>query len=86
MDAGDGDPLVIEVAGAVLSEVRKAKTEAGVSLRADVESVVVRDTPERLAALALAADDVQDAAKAAQSPPRRTTPSRCPSPSPRRTG
>ena len=65
MDAGDGDPLVTEVASAVLSEVRKAKTEAGVSLRADVESVVVRDTPERLAALALAADDVQDAAKAA---------------------
>ncbi|MET0913882.1 MAG: valine--tRNA ligase, partial [Acidimicrobiales bacterium] len=65
MDAGDGDPLVTEVASVVLSEVRKAKTEAGVSLRADVESVVVRDTPERLAALALAADDVQDAAKAA---------------------
>ena len=65
MDAGDGDPLVTEVASAVLSEIRKAKTEAGVSLRADVESVVVRDTPERLAALALAADDVQDAAKAA---------------------
>ena len=65
MGAGDGDPLVTEVASAALSEIRKAKTEAGVSLRADVESVVVRDTPERLAALALAADDVQDAAKAA---------------------
>ncbi len=66
MDAGGGDPLVTEVAGAVLGEIRKAKTEAGASLRAEVESVVVRDTPERLAALALAADDVRDAGKAAQ--------------------
>ena len=53
--AGDGDPLVSEVAGEVLGEIRKAKTEAKVSMRAEVASVVVRDTPERLAALALAA-------------------------------
>ncbi len=65
MDAGGGDPVVIDVASAVLTEIRKAKTEAGASLRADVASVLVRDTPERLAALALAADDVADAGKAA---------------------
>jgi len=65
MAAGDGDPLVTEVASAALAEVRKAKTEAGASLRAEVDAVVVRDTPERLAALGLALDDVRDAAKAA---------------------
>ena len=64
MDAGGGDPLVTEVASAVLSEIRKAKTEAGTSLRAEVASVTVRDTHERLAALAAAADDVRDAGKA----------------------
>jgi len=61
--AGDGDPLVGEVATDVLSEIRKAKTEAGASLRADVAHVLVRDTPERLAALAQALDDVQDAGR-----------------------
>ena len=35
----------------VLARVRRAKTEAKVSMRAPVEKVVVRDTPERLAAL-----------------------------------
>jgi valyl-tRNA synthetase len=65
MDAGGGEPLVTEVASAVLAEIRKAKTEAGASLRAEVSSVLVRDTPERLAALGLAADDVADAGKAA---------------------
>jgi valyl-tRNA synthetase len=65
MTAGDGDPLVTEVASAALGEIRKAKTEAGASLRADVDTVVIRDTPERLAALTLAVDDVRDAAKAA---------------------
>jgi valyl-tRNA synthetase len=64
MDAGGGDPLVTEVASAVLSEIRKAKTEAGTSLRAEVASVTVRDTQERLAALGAAADDVRDAGKA----------------------
>ena len=53
MAAGDGDPLVTEVASAALAEIRKAKTEAGASLRAEVDTVVVRDTPERLAALQL---------------------------------
>jgi valyl-tRNA synthetase len=64
MAAGDGNPLVTEVASAALGEIRKAKTEAGASLRAEVDTVVVRDTPERLAALSLAAEDVRDAAKA----------------------
>ena len=66
MAAADGDPMVTEVASAALGEIRKAKTEAGASLRAEVDTVVVRDTPERLAALQPAVDDLRDAAKAAQ--------------------
>ncbi len=61
--AGGGDPLVLDVAGAVLGEVRKAKTAAQRSLRTDVARVVVTDAPARLAALAEAADDVRDAGR-----------------------
>jgi valyl-tRNA synthetase len=46
------------MAAAVLTEVRRAKSEAKRSMRAEVTSVVVRDTPERLAALAEGAADV----------------------------
>ena len=58
--AGAVDAAVYDVAGTVLGEIRKAKTEAGVSLRADVESAVVHDTAERLALLAPAIEDVKD--------------------------
>ena len=62
--AGDGaDPLVLDVAAAVLGEVRKAKTVAQVSMRADVARAVVRDTPARLAALGAVVDDVRDAGR-----------------------
>jgi valyl-tRNA synthetase len=64
--AGDHDPLVPQVAGEVLAEIRKAKTEAKRSLRTDVERAVVRDTAERLAALALAVDDVKESGKVAE--------------------
>jgi valyl-tRNA synthetase len=62
--AADGAPLVYVVAAEVLSEVRKAKTTAQVSLRTDVARVVVRDTPERLDALRGALDDVREATRA----------------------
>lgn len=55
------DPLVLDVAPAVLGEVRQAKTVAQASKRAEVARAAVRDTPERLAALAAAAADVRDA-------------------------
>ena len=61
--AGDVGPLPLEVASAVLAEVRKAKTEAKVSLRTEVESVTVRDTASRLEALRLVAGDVESAGK-----------------------
>ena len=65
-DLGEGgNRLVLETAAAVLAEVRKAKTEAKQSLRAEVARVVVHDTPERLAALAAAEADVREAGRIA---------------------
>ena len=57
------EPLVYEVAAAVLGEVRKAKSYQKRSLATPALRVVVRDTPERLAALAKAEGDVRDAGK-----------------------
>ncbi|MGH9269347.1 MAG: class I tRNA ligase family protein, partial [Acidimicrobiales bacterium] len=57
----DADPTVLAVAADVLGEVRRAKSAAKVSLRAPVASVVVRDRPERLAALRRAGADLRDA-------------------------
>ncbi|MGI9119415.1 MAG: valine--tRNA ligase [Acidimicrobiales bacterium] len=59
--AGDGDPLVLEVAAAVLGEVRKAKTVARRSLRTEVARVAVIDRPERLTALGRAGGDLREA-------------------------
>jgi valyl-tRNA synthetase len=53
--------IVLDVAAAVTAEVRRAKTEAKASLRADVTRVTVRDTSERLAALRAAEADVKEA-------------------------
>jgi valyl-tRNA synthetase len=57
------DPAVLAVAAAVLGEVRKAKSEAKRSMRTEVAAAVVVDTPERLALLALAAEDVRSAGR-----------------------
>jgi valyl-tRNA synthetase len=57
----EGQPLVLQVAADVLAEVRKAKTESKQSLRAEVTSAVVRDTPDRLTALRGAEADVKEA-------------------------
>ena len=61
--AADGDPLTYEVASDALGEVRKAKTEARVSLRAGVSDAVVRDTGERLTALRAVEGDLRGAGK-----------------------
>jgi valyl-tRNA synthetase len=53
------EELALELAGDVLHEVRKAKSQARRPMRAPVARVVVHDTPERLAALELAADDLR---------------------------
>jgi valyl-tRNA synthetase len=59
--AADGDPLVLAVAADVLTEVRRAKSEAKRSMRAPVEKVKVTDTPERLGALDKVALDLRSA-------------------------
>jgi valyl-tRNA synthetase len=58
-----GDPQVLEVAAAALGEIRKAKTTAKRSLRADVIRATVTDTPERLALLRLASSDIAEAGR-----------------------
>jgi valyl-tRNA synthetase len=62
--AADGAPLVYVMAADVLGEVRKAKTTAKVSLRTEVERIVVHDTAERLDALRQVIDDVREATRA----------------------
>lgn len=61
--AADGDPAALEVAGAVLSELRGAKSAAKASMRATIESAIVRDTEDRLAVFDTVAADVIEAAK-----------------------
>jgi valyl-tRNA synthetase len=63
---GETEALVFDVAAAVLGEIRKAKTAAKASMRADVARVLVRDTAERLAALAAAEGDVREAGRVAE--------------------
>jgi valyl-tRNA synthetase len=66
--AGPGDepdPAVLAVAAAVLGEVRGAKSQAKRSMRTDVLTATVADTPDRLALLALAEADVRSAGRIA---------------------
>ena len=60
------DRAVLDVAAAVLGEVRKAKSEARQSMRAEVRLAVVSDTPARLAALRLVEADVREAGRVAE--------------------
>jgi valyl-tRNA synthetase len=63
---GDATALDYEVAADVLGAVRKAKSEARRSMRAEVTRVHVVDTPERLAALARVEADVRGAGSIAR--------------------
>jgi valyl-tRNA synthetase len=59
--AGDSsvtEDVALEVTADVLREVRKAKSQARRPMRSPVSRVIVRDTAERLAALALGEDDL----------------------------
>jgi valyl-tRNA synthetase len=64
---GDGagaaarEAVALEVTADVLREVRKAKSQAQVKMRAPVARVVVHDTHARLAALELGAEDLREA-------------------------
>jgi valyl-tRNA synthetase len=66
LSAASDDGLVFDVAGAVLAEVRKSKTAAKKSLRADVQRATVAGTAEQLAALDAARSDVIDAGRIAE--------------------
>jgi valyl-tRNA synthetase len=57
----EGESLVLDVAADAIAQIRKVKTEARVSLRTAVERATFTDTPERVAALRQAADDVREA-------------------------
>jgi valyl-tRNA synthetase len=57
----DGDPAVLDVAGEVLAQVRKAKSNAKTSMKTPVTSLVVTDSPERLALVSLAQADLVNA-------------------------
>ncbi len=59
--AAEGDPTLLSTAYKLLSEVRRAKTEAKRSLRTPIESVLVTGTEAELAAVALVAGDVAEA-------------------------
>jgi valyl-tRNA synthetase len=59
--AGEADPDVLGVTAEILTEVRRAKSEAKRSMRAAVSKVVVTDAPARLRALGEAADDLRGA-------------------------
>ena len=63
--AVEGEPLLLDVAASVLGEVRKAKTAAKASMRADVARTVVRDSHDRLAALSQVEADVCEAGRIA---------------------
>jgi valyl-tRNA synthetase len=60
------DPAALAVVGETLSLVRKAKSEAKVSMRADVRLAVVRGDEATLRALAAGADDLRAAGRIAE--------------------
>ncbi len=60
---GDASALPSAVAASVLSEVRRAKSEAKRRLRTEVLRATVTDTAERIAVLAAVADDVRAAGR-----------------------
>ena len=64
--AGEPDALVLTVADDVLTAIRRAKSDAKVSMKADVATVTVTDSAERLASLELARADVLDAGSVAE--------------------
>jgi valyl-tRNA synthetase len=55
------EELALEIAAAALAEVRKAKSQAQLPMRAPVARVIVTDTAERIGALELGADDLRQA-------------------------
>ncbi|MBA3338436.1 MAG: class I tRNA ligase family protein, partial [Geodermatophilaceae bacterium] len=61
--AGDAAPATLAVVGQVLSAVRKAKSEAKQSMRAEVASVTVSGSPGQLALLEAGRNDLCNAGR-----------------------
>src|SRR5688500_9662386 len=61
--AGDGPPVVLDAVADVLGEIRKAKTEAKRSLRAEVSSVTVTAPAATLEAVKAAEPDLREAGR-----------------------
>ncbi|CCG02466.1 valine--tRNA ligase [Blastococcus saxobsidens] len=60
---GNGDPAVVTVAAAALAAVRKAKSDAKQSMRADVESATVTATPDQVPLVEAVRSDLIDAGR-----------------------
>ena len=56
--AGQADPAILGAVGAALAGVRKAKSQAKVGMRADVQSAVLSGPPATLERIRLAAGDL----------------------------
>jgi valyl-tRNA synthetase len=63
VSVSEGEVRLLAVVGDALSQVRKAKSEAKVSMRTDVATVVVRGVPDDVDLVAMAADDLRSAGK-----------------------
>jgi len=61
----DGEARLLTLVGEALSQVRKAKSEAQVSMRTDVASAAVRGPGDQVEVLALAHDDLASAGRIA---------------------
>jgi valyl-tRNA synthetase len=61
--AGDVDPQIMGIARDAIAAVRKAKTEAKVSMRTEVANVTATGTPDDLSRLATIADDLRGAGR-----------------------
>jgi valyl-tRNA synthetase len=61
-----GESSVLEVAAEVLRQIRRAKSDAKRSIRAEVASVVVADTAARIAAVRLVLSDLRSAGNVAE--------------------
>ena len=63
---GDGDPAVLAAASSVIGAIRKAKSDAKVSMRTEVASVIVRGSEEALEPLRQVVADVAAAGRVNQ--------------------
>ncbi len=65
-EAGGGDPVLLATAAVVLGQIRKAKSEAKVSMRAEAARVIVRvPSPEAADAMRASEDDLRAAGNVA---------------------